>query len=271
MTSTTDRALVLGPGGLPGTAWLLGLAAGLRREGVDLAAADLIVGTSAGAIAGAVLATGGDPSRHAVLPDAPSDDAPGGRGGGAADVFAVLQDPALEPAEALRRAGRMAQAAATVPGEVHVARMEALLGTTDWPERRLLVPAVDVEEGALRVWDRDSGVPLHAAVASSCAMPGVYPPIAIGGRRYMDGALAGGSHAGLAGNADALVLVEPLAHLFPLPSASPVGTAVARIVPDAASVRAFGGDLGDRGAWGPAYLAGARQAPDAAARIRPLW
>ena len=45
-----DSAVVLGPGGPAGTAWMAGLAAGLRREGVDLGAADLIVGTSAGAI-----------------------------------------------------------------------------------------------------------------------------------------------------------------------------------------------------------------------------
>ena len=45
-------------------AWLAGLAAGLRREGVDLGAASLIVGTSAGAIVGAILASwrsGGSP------------------------------------------------------------------------------------------------------------------------------------------------------------------------------------------------------------------
>jgi NTE family protein len=47
-----DSALVLGPGGPVGTAWLAGLAVGLRREGVDLGAAGLIVGTSAGAIVG---------------------------------------------------------------------------------------------------------------------------------------------------------------------------------------------------------------------------
>ena len=63
-----DSALVLGPGGPAGTAWLAGLAEGLRREGVDLGAADLIVGTSAGAIVGAILASGGDLARLAALP-----------------------------------------------------------------------------------------------------------------------------------------------------------------------------------------------------------
>ena len=56
----TTRALVLGGGGTVGTAWTAGLVSGLRREGVDLAEADLIVGTSAGAIVGTMLATGQD-------------------------------------------------------------------------------------------------------------------------------------------------------------------------------------------------------------------
>src|ERR1700733_10358513 len=52
------RAVVLSGGGRAGAAWMLGLAAGLRDVGVDLADADLIVGTSAGARTGAQLATG---------------------------------------------------------------------------------------------------------------------------------------------------------------------------------------------------------------------
>ena len=45
----TRRALVLGAGGEAGIAWEVGLLAGLAERGVDLTAADLVVGTSAGA------------------------------------------------------------------------------------------------------------------------------------------------------------------------------------------------------------------------------
>ncbi|MFD9475998.1 MULTISPECIES: hypothetical protein [Streptomyces] len=55
-----DRALVLGPGGVVGTAWMAGLVGELGRMGVDLGAADLTVGTSAGAIVGTLLTTGQD-------------------------------------------------------------------------------------------------------------------------------------------------------------------------------------------------------------------
>jgi NTE family protein len=57
----TTKALVLGGGGPVGVGWETGLAAGLEEEGVRLADADLIVGTSAGSIVGAQLAMGRSP------------------------------------------------------------------------------------------------------------------------------------------------------------------------------------------------------------------
>src|SRR5262249_2719430 len=51
-----DRALVLGGGGEYFIAWLLGFAHGLRGTGVSYDLADLIVGTSAGAIVGSAAA-----------------------------------------------------------------------------------------------------------------------------------------------------------------------------------------------------------------------
>src|SRR5271165_5764850 len=54
------RALVLGGGGPVGIGWESGLAAGLAGKGVEIAAADAIVGTSAGAFVGAQLALGLD-------------------------------------------------------------------------------------------------------------------------------------------------------------------------------------------------------------------
>jgi predicted acylesterase/phospholipase RssA len=50
------RALVLGGGGAVGVGWQTGLLTGLREAGVDLAGAESIVGTSAGALVGALLA-----------------------------------------------------------------------------------------------------------------------------------------------------------------------------------------------------------------------
>ena len=54
------RALVLGGGGVTGIAWETGLIAGLAGLGIDLAAADVIIGTSAGSLVGTDIACGQD-------------------------------------------------------------------------------------------------------------------------------------------------------------------------------------------------------------------
>ncbi|NUW41473.1 patatin-like phospholipase family protein [Nonomuraea rhodomycinica] len=263
-------AVVLGPGGPVGTAWLAGLAAGLRREGVDLGAADLIVGTSAGAIVGAILAGGGDLERLAALP------APTGPGAGTrpdpqrlAEVFATLGDSGLARTEALRRVGRLALTASTGDEGAAIARMRSLVGAAEWPERPLLIPAVDAETGEAVVWDRHGSASLPEAVAASTAFPATAPPITVDGRRYIDGALRNGANLDLAADARVLIVAEPMAHLHPANGvAAGEGGTVVRLAPDAAAIEAFGPDLSDRTAWGPAYQAGVRQAPDAAEALR---
>ncbi len=268
---TFDRALVLGPGSHVGTAWMAGLAYGLRRDGVDLGEADLIVGTSAGAIVAAQdprrLATSARQPAHRLKVD------PRRMG----QVFAVLGDRSLEPGEARRRVGRLALDSTDLQAEeALIAGRAALIGADAWPERRLLITAVDATAGEPVVWDRDSGVPLVRAVAASSAFPGAAPPVAIDGRRYMDGALRAGPNADLAVGARTLVVVEPMAHLFPREPLSQqlaaVGAcAMVTIGPDPASVRAFGSDMGDLAAWEPAYQAGLRQAGDVDAQLRSMW
>lgn len=259
---TVGSAVVLGPGGPVGTAWLAGLAAGLRRAGVDLGAADLIVGTSAGAIVAAILAAGGDLDRLAALP-APNDPAGGVRADpdSLAEVFATLGDSRLGRAEAVRRVGRLAVAASTGSQEAAVSRMRFLIGRAEWPDRPLLIPAVDAETGEAVVWDRNGAASLPEAVAASTAFPGTAPPITIGGRRYIDGALRAGTNVDLAGDARRVIVIEPMAAF-----AGGDGADV-RLVPDAEALKAFGPDITDRTRWTPAYQAGLRQSPDAAARI----
>ncbi|MFE9104056.1 patatin-like phospholipase family protein [Actinomadura geliboluensis] len=259
MTSS-EWALVLGPGGPVGTAWLLGLAAGLREAGTDPAGADLIVGTSASAIAGAAIAAGRDPAELAELPPRDGPRPP-------ADltvmtrVFELTADPDLAPDEVRRRIGRLALGAAALPAREHWKSMRFLVGTDEWPPGRLLITGVDAASGEPVVWDAASGVPLSAAVAASSAAPGFAAPVPIGRRLYFDGAFGGGSNAGLAAGAGTVVLVEPLPHLSD-------GTgADVRIVPDERSLEVFGRNVGDFSRWTPAYREGRRQAPEAARAI----
>ncbi|KOG91505.1 patatin, partial [Streptomyces varsoviensis] len=65
--------------------------------------------------------------------------------------------------------------------------VERRLLSHEWPARRLLVTAVDAATGEFTAFDAASGVGIVDAVAASCAVPGVWPPVTIGAKRYIDG------------------------------------------------------------------------------------
>ncbi len=102
-----------------------------------------------------------------------------------------------------------ALATKTVP---EVARREVLasrLPSHEWPARRTRIVAVDATTGVHRIFDRTSGVPLVDAVAASCAVPGVWPPVTIGDARYMDGGVRSSDNADLASGFARIVIVSP--------------------------------------------------------------
>ncbi|WP_051021348.1 patatin-like phospholipase family protein [Nocardia araoensis] len=265
-------ALVLGGGGPVGISWLTGLAVGLRDNGVDLSSADRFVGTSAGAVVGAVLADGGDPARL-LRPPSPSAAPVRADPARMAEIFAVLRAPGQDPAQARRRAGELALAAQAGDPDEHIARIGGLAGVAQWPARDLIVTAIDITTGELRAWTRDGAASLPAALASSTSVPGVFPPIPIDGRHYIDGGLRSPVNADLAAGADVVVILEPLAHMFPrIPSDRELGSATEiSIVPDEEAVAVFGLDLFDAAALAPAYAAGVRQSADAATRLKDVW
>jgi NTE family protein len=92
----------------------------------------------------------------------------------------------------------------------------------------------------------------------------------------MDGGIGSGTNADVVTGADVLVVVEPLAHLFPREplerelAAAGAGTVVT-INPDQAALDAFGTNMGDWAAWQPAHQAGLRQAATAAERVSAAW
>jgi len=207
-----QRALVLGAGGLAAIAWETGLLAGLLRRGVDLTVAELVVGTSAGSTVAAQL--GGprdlealvaaqlDPVTSELTPDRDPE-----RIAERAAIWETLAEGG-DVLAARRRMGAIALATPTVPEAARRAVIEARLAGADWPARPLLVPAVDALTGELVVFDRDTGVPLVDAVAASCAVPGMWPPVTIGDRRYVDGGVRSGTNADLARAADRIVVLQ---------------------------------------------------------------
>ncbi|GGL03167.1 patatin-like phospholipase family protein [Planomonospora parontospora] len=270
------RALVLGGGGVAGIAWEAGVVTGLRRAGVDLGEADLVVGTSAGSVVGALVSTGAD-LESAVAVQAGSETratVPAVDMEAVMAAFGILYDPSLDPREARRRVGAMALSV-----EDTGARIETIgerLPVQEWPERRLLITAVDCGTGEFVVWERGSGVPMVTAVASSCAVPCVFPPVEIGGRRYMDGGVRSATNADLAEGSSAVVVLEPLAHLSPrarfTAELARLGDAeIAHVVPDEASAAVFGANVLDPSLWRPAFDAGLAQAPAVAEAVRKAW
>ncbi|UGT43084.1 patatin-like phospholipase family protein [Nocardia yamanashiensis] len=263
------HALVLGGGGAVGLSWMAGLVGALREAGIDLAAADRIVGTSAGSIIGAILADGGDIGR--VL-QPPSADSPKINFSMAAfsEVLGILMTPGIGASEAWRRAGARALEMGLGDPEEHVARMAGLIGTTEWPDKDLVVTVIDVTEGKFRAATKADGIPLERAIAASTCAPGVFPPIPIDGHHYMDGGLRSPVNADLAAGAEVIVIVEPLAHLFPrAPKDTELGSGtVFSIAPEA---DAIGPNVFDPAQLLPAYEAGVRQGHELAPRLKDLW
>jgi len=273
------RGVVLGGGGIAGVAWEAGIVIGLRQAGVDLSSADVIVGTSAGSIVGSHVAFGTDLQALATMPASP--------GAGAAAVPAVslevilaalapLFDPGLDPAEARRRVGAAARAA-DGDEQPYIARIASLLPATDrWPQRRFLVTAVDAESGEPVAWHAGSGVPLDRAVAASCAVPAVYPPVTIGGRWYIDGGIRSATNADLAAGSSAVIVLNAIGHLTPPDSLqnelAALGTAATLVItPDNAAAAAMGTNLLDAASAAPALEAGLTQAMSCAGPARTLW
>ena len=79
-----------------------------------------------------------------------------------------------------------------------------------WPDRPMIVAAVDAQTGELAAFDRDSGVDLVDAVTASTALPGLVPTVAINGRRYIDGGVRSTDNAELAAGYANVVVLSPL-------------------------------------------------------------
>ncbi|MCX4092559.1 patatin-like phospholipase family protein [Nocardia sp. alder85J] len=261
-----SRVVVLGPGGVPGTAWLFGLITGLRRAGIDLADADTIVGTSAGAIAGALL--GGAKDLGAVRMPRPRSYAEATKDfdWSVLEQVAAIMEVGVLDLPVRSRLGRLALDAA-VPSETdHVGDMYQLLGDSAW-HPGLVLPVVDAESGEPVVWRAGDGMPLPLVVAAGTTMPGMTAPVTIDGHRYIDGAFRNRANADLADGATTVVLVEPMAHT--VPTIDPIEAAhLVRIAPDAAARQALGTTLSDHSVWPEAFLAGMRQGVAAAPEVR---
>jgi NTE family protein len=215
-------ALVLGGGGAAGNAWEIGVIAGLAEAGLDMTeVADLVIGTSAGATTAAQVRSG--------IP--------------AAELLASVLSPPVRPVgqnrerppslpmatvfERMRAIGAAATSAADLqramgafglesdsilgPGAgQRRAMVAARLPRAEWPDRPMIVVAVDAQTGELAAFDRASGADLADAVTASTALPGLVPTVSINGRRYIDGGVRSPDNADLASGYANVVVLSPL-------------------------------------------------------------
>jgi NTE family protein len=274
-----NTALVLGGGGVTGIAWEWGMLAGLAEAGVDLSTADLVVGTSAGSVVGAQVAAGiPAEERYAAQLAAPSGELAARLRGFVSGQIAWAVLSSRVPERARARIGRLALAAKTVPESERRAVIEARLPVRSWPERKLLITAVDAVTGEFVTFDADGDVPLVDAVAASCAVPGVWPPVTINGRRYIDGGVRSAANADLAAGYERVVILAPIATGFgPIPSVARQAAALARrsrvatIRPSRAARQAIGRNMLDPARRAAAARAGRDQAAAVAESVAAVW
>lgn len=281
MADEKDRgrtALVLGGGGITGIAWELGILTGLAEAGVDLTDADVVVGTSAGSVVGAQVAN------DVALADlyAAQLEPPDAELGGRMSRIAALKlaPPYLLPGsgrDKLARVGRVAHASHQ-PGSVdREGVIRSRLPVHGWPARDLRITAVDAESGEFTVFTSDSGVDLVSAVAASCAVPTVWPPVEIGVRTYMDGGMRSTANVDVVRGADRVVVLAPLPRSFSrrtsiraqLEKVGPREWSV--VTPDPESLAAFGRNLLDPAKRRGAAEAGLRQSRDLVDELRHVW
>ena len=293
----TERALVLGGGGAAGNAWEIGVIAGLFDAGLDVTEADLIIGTSAGSTA-AVQITGTSPTQllAGILSAAPQRTGRVGsdRGrvplGPSADHMertSGIIAAAENPADMRRRMGAAAlEMDAASDGSAQTqwrATVAARLPSQHWPERTVLITAVDAHTGEPVVFDRHSGVDLVDAVAASTANGFGVPPWTIGDRRYIDGGYRRNENADLAAGYGRVLVLSPLSGRTRHPLewgmqlAAQVdelragGSRVETILPDSDSLNAFGSNLTDPSTRPPAARAGYEQGRALAERLTEFW
>jgi NTE family protein len=276
----TDRALVLGGGGITGIAWELGLIAGLAERGLDLTGADLLVGTSAGSVVGAQIATGVDvEERYAAQLVPPTGEMAAALGRGTMVRFGLAMIGSRDPQRVRARIGRLALKARTVPEAERIRVIGERLPVHEWPERALRIATVDAHTGEFVILDRDAGVPLVEAVAASCAVPGVWPPVSTGGRRFIDGGVRSPTNADLAAGFSRVVVIAPIVRgIGPLVGVDAQvaalradGSLVTVVSPDAAAVAAIGRNVLDPVRRAGSARAGRAQAAAAADAVGAVW
>ena len=285
-----ERGLVLGGGGSVGNAWLIGVTAGLFDAGLDVTQADLIVGTSAGSTTAAQITSAAPTELLAAIlaaeprqPTGPASDRVAIAASQMERTSAIIA-AAADPADMRRRLGAAAlEMDAGSDGSREArwrATVAARLPSQHWPERTMLITAVDARTGEPVVFDRHSGVELVDAVAASTSSGA---PYSIGDNRYLDGGYRRNENADLAAGYARVLVLSPFGGRTRTPLewgmhlAAQVdelrarGGRVETIFPDGESAHMFGANAMDLSLRPPAARAGYDQGRALAGQLTEFW
>ena len=272
---------MLAGGGLAGIGWETGILRGIADEAPETAKAlldlDVLVGTSAGSTVAAQLGSGlgldvlfdrqTAPSSTELNPDVGINEI--------TELFvAAMLTPNTTTAEKLQKIGVVALSTQTVTEAVRRNVIAQRLPSHEWPDRVLRISAIDTATGELVAFDRSSGVGLVDAVAASCAVPAVWPPVTIGEHRYMDGGVGSSVNMALADDCDVAVALVPSGRSTPSPfgggaaeEVDAFGGSAFGVFADDESIAAFGPNPLDPACRKPSALAGREQGRRIAAAV----
>jgi NTE family protein len=296
-------ALVLGGGGSAGQAWTIGAIAGLAEAGIDMTeAADLVIGTSSGATAAAQVRSGIPPAEllaSVLSPPVPpvGHNRPPPPGPSMAAVYERMRaigaaaTSAVDLCRAMGAFGLESDATFDpAAAEQRRAMVAARLPRQQWPDRPMIVAAVNAHTGELVAFGRDSGVDLVDAVTAGTALPGVAPTYNINGTHYINGGVRSAENADLAVGYANIVVLSPFGGrtgtlpagqfegirrspewgtdlVSQLEALRKQGSRVVVITPDADSRAAMGTNQMDPATRIPAARAGFAQGKQEAARV----
>jgi NTE family protein len=278
------RALVLAGGGVAGIAWELGVIRGMGDVDpallISLRSAEVVIGTSAGSAVAAQITTGMpiEDLYSAQLSEHSSE----------LEVELNLEElmarfvrattGATGPEDMRRRIGALALETPTVSEFIRRGAISARLPEESWPPSTLLLTAVDADTGRPTVFTRDSGVDLVDAVAASCAVPGIWPPVTINGHRYIDGGVRSSTNADLAAGCERVLVITPSQESAPQPwgnlenEIAQLSPADVRVVyANEVSAAAFGTNPLSPSTRGPAAREGREIGRAEADAVRSFW
>ncbi|MCB0950048.1 MAG: patatin-like phospholipase family protein [Mycobacterium sp.] len=284
--TTSRRALVLGGGGLAGIAWETGVLLGISDEvpeaGERLLGSDVLLGTSAGSAVAAQIGSGlslDELFARQVAAGETHEIHPGVSVDAISELFVdAMLTPGATKSQKLKQIGAVAldvsRRGEMVPESVRRSVIAHRLPSHDWPQRMLRVTGIDIATGELVVFDNDSGVDLVDAVAASCAVPAAWPPVTIGGRRFMDGGVGSAVNMAAVPDCDVAVALVPSAADAPSPWGTPAAEeidafpgATLAMFADSESLAAFGPNSLDPACRRPSAEAGRVQGRREAHRV----